>query len=79
MVGPVQILFFAPAMISAIPGIELTKGLALVPIINVILAFKAMLRGESLWLEYGLCAVSLIVFALGAIQISCICCPANRS
>ena len=63
MLGPVQMFFFAPAVVSAIPGIELTPALATVPVINVVLAFKSMLRGEFLPLEYSICAVSLIVLS----------------
>ena len=70
MVGPVQILFFVPTMVGAIPGVELTKGLALVPVVNVVLAFKAMLRGEVLVIEYALCGLSLAVFAYAAIRLS---------
>ena len=64
MLGPVQMLFFAPAVVCAIPGIELTPTLATVPVVNVVLAFKSMLRGEFLPLEYAICAVSLIVLSV---------------
>lgn len=63
MLGPVQMFFFAPAVVCAIPGIELTPTLATVPVVNVVLAFKSMLRGEVLPLEYAICAVSLIVLS----------------
>lgn len=64
MLGPVQMFFFAPAVVCAIPGIELTPALAAVPVVNVVLAFKSMLRGEFLPLEYGICSVSLILLSV---------------
>ncbi len=63
MLGPVQMFFFAPAVVCAIPGIELTPALAAVPVVNVVLAFKSMLRGEFLPLEYAICAVSLLLIS----------------
>ena len=41
------------------PGINLTPGLALVPVLNVALATKSMLLGQFLPLEYTLVAISL--------------------
>jgi ABC-type Na+ efflux pump permease subunit len=70
LLGPVQILFMFPAMAGAVPGLELTPTLACVPVINVVLAFRSLLKGESLPLEYSITAASLLVFALIAIRIA---------
>lgn len=63
LLGPVQILFFLPAVACTIPGIELTPSLACVPVVNVVLAFKSLLRGEFLPLELALCALSLLALS----------------
>lgn len=67
LLGPVQMIFILPAMTSVLPGLELTTRTALIPVVNVVMAFRAMLRGESLPLEYTLTAVSLGVYAALAI------------
>lgn len=59
MLGPVQMLFIMPAIAGIMPGINLTPGLALVPVLNVALATKSMLLGQFLPLEYTLVAISL--------------------
>jgi len=66
LLGPVQMLFIFPAMAGAIPGLELTPTLACVPVVNVVLAFRSLLKGESMPLEYGLTALTLLVLAVVA-------------
>ncbi|MAE46432.1 MAG: hypothetical protein CMJ86_06010 [Planctomycetes bacterium] len=61
MLGPVQLLFIMPAIAGIMPGIDLTPGLALVPVLNMTLAAKSMLLGKVLPLEYTLVAVSLLI------------------
>jgi len=67
LLGPVQMLFIVPAMAGVIPGLELTAKTAMIPVVNVVLAFRSMLRGESLPLEYTVTALSLLVYAVLAI------------
>ena len=50
------------------PGIDLTPGLALVPVLNVTLAAKSMLLGKVLPLEYALVAGSLLLSAWLALK-----------
>jgi sodium transport system permease protein len=64
LLGPVQMLFIVPAMAGAIPGLELTPTTALIPVVNVVLAFRSLLRGENLPLEYGITAACLLLFAV---------------
>ncbi|HIG86689.1 MAG TPA: ABC transporter permease [Planctomycetes bacterium] len=61
MLGPVQLLFIMPAIAGIMPGIDLTPGLALVPVLNMTLAAKSMLLGKILPLEYTLVAISLLI------------------
>ena len=68
LLGPVQMVFILPAMIGVIPGLVLSPGWALVPVVNVVLAFRSLLRGEPLYLEYALCSAALLVYALAAVR-----------
>ena len=70
MLGPAQMIFILPAMAGAIPGAEFTPAIALVPVLNVVFAFRSMLRGEMLPLEYMLTAVSLLALAALAVFIA---------
>jgi len=70
MLGPVQMVFILPAMAGALPGLELSPGMAFIPVLNVILAFRAMLLGKAMFFEYGLTAFALLAYALIAIRIA---------
>jgi sodium transport system permease protein len=47
-ITPLVLLTIMPAMISMLPGVELTYGLSLVPIANVTLLFREVLSQESI-------------------------------
>jgi ABC-type Na+ efflux pump permease subunit len=66
LLGPVQMLFIFPAMAGAIPGLELDRVLCFVPVVNVVLAFRALLKGQSMPVEYCLTALTLLVLAVAA-------------
>lgn len=70
LLGPVQMLFLFPAMAGAIPGLELTPPLCFVPVVNVVLSFRALLKGQWLPLEYALTALTLLVLAGLAVWIA---------
>ncbi len=70
MLGPVQLLFIMPAIAGIMPGIDLTPGLALVPVLNMTLAAKSMLLGKILPLEYTLVAVSLLISGWMALNLA---------
>ncbi len=70
LLGPVQMVFILPAVLGIIPGIELSPALACVPIINVVLAFRAMLMGEPLLLEYSITAGALALYAWLALRLA---------
>jgi ABC-type Na+ efflux pump permease subunit len=70
LLGPVQILFIMPGLAGALPGVELTPFLASVPVVNVVLCFRSLLRSEFHLLEYAVTAVSLTALSLAAILIS---------
>jgi len=70
LLGPVQMVFILPALIGVMPGLELTLGWAFVPVVNVVLAFRAMLVGEPLYLAYTVTALALLVYAWIAIRVA---------
>ena len=49
---------------------EITPVLASVPVVNVVLCFRSLLRGDVPLLEYGVTAVSLAGLSLAAIALS---------
>jgi len=70
LLGPVQILFVVPAMAGTLPGIQLSPALAGIPVVNVVLCFKSLLRGDSIALPYAITACSLAALSVAAIGLS---------
>lgn len=70
LLGPVQLIFIAPAMVGVLPGLELSPGLALVPVVNVVLLFRSLLQGQLPLLEYALTSLSLALFAALAVWLA---------
>lgn len=68
LLGPVQMLFILPAMAGVLPGLELDARTAAIPVVNVVLAFRAMLQHRALPLEYLVVATTLLVYALISIR-----------
>ena len=57
-------------MAGTLPGLELTPALAGIPVVNVVLCFKSLLRGESIPLAYAITAASLAALSFAAIAMS---------
>ena len=70
LLGPVQILFVLPGLAGSLPGVEITPFLASVPVVNVVLCFRNLLRGDLGLLEYGVAAASLAALSVAAIGLS---------
>jgi sodium transport system permease protein len=62
-ISPLMFLIILPAMISFVPGIELSWGLAFVPIVNISLAAREILLGTFRWSYIGLIFVSTFIYA----------------
>lgn len=58
LLTPLMMISILPAMISMIPGIELTPLLAVIPIANVSLLTRALLAGNAPWLEFAITILS---------------------
>jgi len=70
LLGPVQMIFIFPAMAASLPGLHLTYATALVPIVNVALAFRELLIGHAELGPVLLTAAALLVYALLALRLS---------
>jgi len=62
-ISPLIVVVLLPALAALLPGVELTPGLALVPILNVALASKALVSGIFDWGALALIFGSTSVYA----------------
>ncbi len=65
MLTPVYIMSFVPAIVTMAPGVELSEGLAIVPIAGISLLFRALMAGDAVGVA-GLFAVGATAFYAGA-------------
>jgi sodium transport system permease protein len=65
MLTPISMLVIFPAMVSMMPGMEMTPLLAALPVANVSLLIKEYMMGNYLWLEtlIAFCTSSLLAVA----------------
>ncbi len=69
--APLVAVVILPAVAGVLPGVELNAGLALVPVLNVALACKALVSGEWPWAQLALIFGSTCVYA-GAALAACV-------
>ncbi|WP_027418724.1 ABC transporter permease [Crocinitomix catalasitica] len=67
---PLNMAVILPAMVGFIPGIELNATLAFVPIVNVVLATKAIIAGNIEMIPLAITFITLIALAAIAVFIS---------
>jgi sodium transport system permease protein len=67
---PLIIVALFPAMVSFLPGIKLSAGLALIPIVNFSQLVKELILGDWTWTSYALTLISTIVYAVAAFWIA---------
>lgn len=60
---PLIIVAIFPAMVSFLPGIKLSAGVALIPIVNFSLLTKELMLNEWSWPGFGLTILSNIIYA----------------
>ena len=68
MLGPAQMAFILPAIIGIMPGLKLSIWWALVPVVNVVLAVRAILLMEWLPIPYLVTALTLLASAWLAVR-----------
>ncbi|TWU18334.1 ABC transporter permease subunit/CPBP intramembrane protease [Allorhodopirellula heiligendammensis] len=67
---PVMLLALAPAMLSLMPGINLTGPLAVAPLLNIVLLAREILAGDVHPLGATVAVVSTLCYAAGALAIA---------
>ena len=69
-ITPLMIVAILPAMISILPGVELSWGFVFIPVVNVCLALKEFLVGTYRWGFVALIFLSTVVYASFSIFIT---------
>ena len=67
---PLAIVLVVPAGLGVLPGLELTNRLALVPILNVMLASRKVMAGDYLWGPMALIFLSSCLYAAAALAVA---------
>lgn len=62
-ISPLLILIILPAMASFLPGLEISFGIAFIPVINISLTLKQVLLGTYNWGYIGLIFLSTALYA----------------
>lgn len=70
LMTPVMLVGLAPALLSQMPGIELTNVTALIPLLNVALLIKAAVLGNATTVQVLLTAGSVLAFAGIALKVA---------
>jgi sodium transport system permease protein len=60
---PLLIIAIVPSMVSILPGIKLSAGMALIPIVNFSQLIKELILGDWTWIGFTLTLTSTIVYA----------------
>jgi sodium transport system permease protein len=60
---PLILIALFPAMVSFLPGIKLSAGLALIPIVNFSQLIKELILGDWTWIGFTLTLISTFVYA----------------
>jgi sodium transport system permease protein len=68
LLSPMIMVSILPAMVSMVPGIELTPLLAVIPIANVSLLMRSLMSGNTPWLEMTITLVSTGALAMLALR-----------
>jgi len=70
LLGPVQMVFLLPATAAMLPGLSLDLRWAVVPVVNVVLAYRSMIQGRVLPAEYIVTALALTLYSALAIRLA---------
>jgi sodium transport system permease protein len=66
-VSPLMLVVLLPSMLGLLPGVELSAGTALIPLLNLTLVCKEMLSGVWNWGAIALIFGSTLLYAAGAL------------
>jgi sodium transport system permease protein len=60
---PLTLVVIFPAMLSSLPGFEMSTAFCLIPIFNVSLVIRGILQGDVSMLNFGITFVANLVYA----------------
>jgi sodium transport system permease protein len=66
-VTPLQFLFFIPAIVAILPDLETETHLAWIPLVNVAMLMKELMKGNYLWEFYWITLASMVVLTAAAL------------
>jgi sodium transport system permease protein len=62
-ITPLFLVAVIPAMVSLLPGVKLSPGMALIPIVNFSLLIKELILGDWSWTSFTLSVLSNLIYA----------------
>ncbi len=67
---PLMLVSLAPGILSLMPGVHLTVGLALVPLVNIVLLGRELLQGTAATHLYFVALLSTLVYTMLALRVA---------
>jgi ABC-2 type transport system permease protein/sodium transport system permease protein len=67
---PLMLVSLTPGVASLMPGLKLDSGLALVPLLNIVLLGRDVLTGEAAFGMGAIVVLSTLVYAVGAVALA---------
>ncbi|MCX7385534.1 MAG: ABC transporter permease subunit [Planctomycetales bacterium] len=67
---PLMLVSLAPGILSLMPGVHLTVGLALVPLVNIVLLGRDLFQGTAATNLYAVTLFSTLVYAVLALRVA---------
>jgi len=67
---PLMLLSLAPGILSLMPGVHLTAGLALVPLVNIVLLGRDLFQGTAATHLYAMTLLSTLVYTVFALRVA---------
>jgi sodium transport system permease protein len=67
---PLMLVSLAPGILSLMPGVQLTVGLALVPLVNIVLLGRELFQGTAAAHLYAVTLLSTLVYTILALRVA---------
>ena len=67
---PLMLVSLAPGILSLMPGVHLTVGLALVPLVNIVLLGRELFQGTAATHLYAVTLLSTLVYTILALRVA---------
>jgi sodium transport system permease protein len=67
---PLMLVSLAPGILSLMPGVNLTLGLAIVPLVNIVLLGRELFQGTAAFHLYAVTLLSTLVYTILALRVA---------